>query len=107
MDDIVDKYGEGNFSARGCGMFQGINCVNGEIAGKITSLAFQKGLIIETSGADDHVIKIFCPLIIKQENLEKGLDIIEESVKTICKKMDEIPEPTDYFDDVKVESNNH
>ncbi|MBN1377928.1 MAG: diaminobutyrate--2-oxoglutarate transaminase [Gammaproteobacteria bacterium] len=97
LNRIVDLYGEGNFTTRGRGMFHGINCVSGELAGKITKVAFAKGLIIETSGADDHVIKILCPLIIKDENLKLGLDIIEESVKEICAKEDSIPEEQDFF----------
>lgn len=94
---IVEMYGEGNFATRGRGMFHGINCVNGELAGKITKAAFARGLIIETSGADDHVIKILCPLIIQEINLKKGLDIIEQSVKEICAKEDSIPEEQDFF----------
>jgi len=41
--------------------------------GEITSYAFKKGLIIETSGADDQVVKFLCPLIITDENLKKEL----------------------------------
>jgi diaminobutyrate-2-oxoglutarate transaminase len=99
LDEIVAQYGEGNFTVKGRGMFQGINCVNGEIAGKITKTAFKKGLIIETSGADDHIVKLFCPLTITQENLAKGIDIIKECVKEVCAKEDEIPEEKLYFQD--------
>ena len=99
LEKIVSKYGEGNFNALGRGMFQGINCVNGEIAGKITHNAFTKGLIIETSGADDHVVKFLCPLIISDENLKRGLDIVEESIREVCAKEDSIPEEVDYFDE--------
>lgn len=98
LNAIVEKYGEGNFTTCGRGMFQGINCVNGELAGKITSKAFKKGLIIETSGADDHVVKFLCPLIISDENLAKGIDIVEETIKEVCAKEDSIPEVHDYFD---------
>jgi len=80
-------------------MFQGINCVNGQIANEITRKAFRRGLIIETSGADDHVIKLLCPLTIKMENLEKGLDIIEQAVKEVCRSS-EVPVDSDYFNDV-------
>ncbi len=102
LEAIVDKYGEGNFTTRGRGMFQGINCINGEIAGKITHSAFQKGLIIETSGADDQVVKFLCPLIISDDNLKKGIDIVEQAIKEVCAKEDSIPEESDYFDDVRV-----
>lgn len=97
LENIVNQYGEGNFTTKGRGMFQGINCVNGEIAGKITRAAFKKGLIIETSGADDHVVKFLCPLIIGVENLKKGIDIVEEAVHEVCAK-EEIPEESIYFE---------
>ena len=103
LNHIVSHYGEGNFTACGRGMFQGISCVNGEIAGKITKRCFQNGLIIETSGADDQVVKFLCPLVISQENLEKGLDIVEQAIRDVCAKEGTIPEDNDYFDDVKFE----
>ena len=96
LEDIVSKYGEGNFTAKGRGMFQGINCVNGEIAGKITRTAFKNGLLIETSGADDHVVKFLCPLVITDENLKKGIDIVEQAISEVCAK-EEIPEEDIYF----------
>ena len=34
LNKIVEHYGEGHFNTCGRGMFQGINCVNGEIASK-------------------------------------------------------------------------
>lgn len=95
--EIVNEYGEGNFTTKGYGMFQGINCVNGEIAAKITKNAFTKGLIIETSGADDQIVKLFCPLTITQENLEKGVSILKEAIKEVCSKEDAIPEEKLYF----------
>lgn len=98
---IVDKYGDGKFTTCGRGMFQGINCVNGDIAGQITRKAFKKGLIIETSGADDQVVKFLCPLTINEVNLKKGVDIVEESIKEVCAEADAIPEITCYFDNVR------
>jgi diaminobutyrate-2-oxoglutarate transaminase len=97
LADIVSKYGEGNFTSKGYGMFQGINCVNGELAAKITRHSFEKGLIIETSGADDQIVKLFCPLTITQENLEKGISILTEAIKEVCLKEDSIPEEKIYF----------
>lgn len=98
---IVGQYGEGNFTARGRGMFQGINCVNGELAGAITQRAFKSGLIIETSGADDHVVKFLCPLTISDESLKAGIDIVEQAIKEVCAKEVSIPEEVDYFDEYR------
>jgi diaminobutyrate-2-oxoglutarate transaminase len=94
---IVDEYGEGNFTTRGRGMFQGINCVNGELAGKITSKAFKKGLVIETSGADDQVIKFLCPLIVSDESLKRGIDIVEQAIKEVCADEGRIPQERNFF----------
>ncbi|MFV0278335.1 MAG: diaminobutyrate--2-oxoglutarate transaminase [Parahaliea sp.] len=99
LEQIVARYGEGNFSARGRGMFRGICCVNGDIAGKITRAAFQKGLIIETSGADDQVVKFLCPLVISDASLKRGIDIVEQAIAEVCAGEDHIPETVDYFDE--------
>lgn len=105
LNAIVDKYGEGNFTTRGRGMFQGINCVCGELAGAITKHAFKNGLIIETSGADDHVVKFLCPLTISDENLKAGIDIAEQAIKEVCAKENSIPEEVDYFDEQRTAVN--
>lgn len=100
LEKIIEQYGEGNFTTRGRGMFQGINCVNGELASKITKKCFQSGLMIETSGADDQVVKFLCPLIISEASLAKGIDIVEQAIKEVCASENNIPEDTDYFDTV-------
>jgi diaminobutyrate-2-oxoglutarate transaminase len=97
LELMADKYGEERFSTRGRGMFRGINCITGELANKITRSAFQKGLIIETSGAEDHIVKIFCPLIISQKQLSEGMDILERSVAEVCGQEDKFPVEHDFF----------
>lgn len=104
LADIVACYGEGNFTTRGRGMFQGINCVNGDLAEKITRKAFQRRLIIETSGAEDHVVKFLCPLVISDNNLKQGIDIVEQAIKEVCDKESSIPEEVDYFEQQKLAS---
>ena len=104
INKIIDQYGEGNFSSRGRGMFQGINCVSGDLASKITKLAFKNGLMIETSGADDHVIKFLCPLTISDQNLKKGIDILEDAIETVCARVKNFDEEVDFFhEDYEVE----
>ncbi len=97
LNHFVEQYGDGNFNARGRGMFQGINCVSGELASAISLRAFKKGLMIETSGADDQVIKLLCPLTISDEALGRGLDMIEESISESCEHFRKIPSEKDFF----------
>jgi diaminobutyrate-2-oxoglutarate transaminase len=97
LNHFVAQYGDGNFNARGRGMFQGINCVSGELASDISLRAFKKGLMIETSGAEDQVIKLLCPLTISDEALGQGLDMIEESISESCEHFRRIPSEKDFF----------
>jgi len=97
LEEIIDKYGEGKFTAKGRGMFRGISCINGDLAGRIIHKAFQEGLIIETSGAEDEVVKFLCPLTISMDNLEKGLSIVEKAVRDVCEEEDSIPSEKKYF----------
>jgi diaminobutyrate-2-oxoglutarate transaminase len=75
---LADKYGPGRFVVRGRGMLQGLDCRRGGLATRISRLAFRRGLIIETCGPDDQVLKCICPLTIQDDNLIRGLDIVEE-----------------------------
>ncbi|MCC5883672.1 MAG: diaminobutyrate--2-oxoglutarate transaminase [Halomonas sp.] len=70
-------------SERGRGLMRGIDVGDGELADKITSKAFEKGLVIETSGQAGEVVKCLCPLTIPDEDLLEGLDILESSVKEV------------------------
>ncbi|WP_188150055.1 diaminobutyrate--2-oxoglutarate transaminase [Teredinibacter waterburyi] len=102
LNKIAEEYGNGQFTTRGRGMFRGINCVNGEIAGKITRASFKRGLVIETSGADDQVVKFLCPLTISDENLKRGMDIVEQSISEVCAKENTIPEEKEFFTPYKM-----
>jgi diaminobutyrate-2-oxoglutarate transaminase len=61
---------------------RGIDVGAGEIAAAITAACFEQGLIIETSGAHDEIVKVLAPLVIDDAVLSAGLDILEESVRT-------------------------
>lgn len=98
LNQFAEEYGDGSFTARGRGMFQGINCVSGEFASDISLRAFKKGLMIETSGADDQVIKLLCPLTISDEALAEGLDKIEESISDACAQFKRMPREKNYYE---------
>lgn len=67
-------------SMRGRGMMRGLDMGSGEIASAVTSACFARGLIIETSGPHDEIVKVLAPLTIDDAVLESGLDIVETSV---------------------------
>lgn len=69
-----------NGRIKGRGMMIGVDVGSGELAEDICARCFENGLIIETSGAHDEVVKVLCPLTIEQETLARGLDILEAAV---------------------------
>jgi len=80
LEIIADLDDKGILSARGRGMMQALDCRDGDLAARISALAFERGLIIETSGSEDQVLKCLIPLNITDDELNRGLDILEESV---------------------------
>ena len=66
---------------KGRGMMQGVDVGTGDLAAEICSRAFENGLIIETSGADDEVVKVLAPLTTPVETFQKGLDILLDSAR--------------------------
>ncbi len=64
-------------------MMRGIDMGSGEAAAAITEACFAQGLIIETSGAHDEIVKVLAPLTIDDSTLSTGLDILAKSVRTV------------------------
>ncbi len=77
---IIKRYPEAQGTHRGRGLIQGIEFANIELAGVVSSIAFEHGLIIETSGPEGQVLKLLPPLTISEEELREGLAIIDRSV---------------------------
>jgi diaminobutyrate-2-oxoglutarate transaminase len=65
---------------RGRGLILGLAFRDLSMAALVARHAFELGLVIETCGADDHVLKLLPPLTITRAELDLGLDIIAEAV---------------------------
>ncbi|MGP4071208.1 diaminobutyrate--2-oxoglutarate transaminase [Piscibacillus sp. B03] len=86
LNKIVEEYPELNGKVKGRGLMVGIECESGEVADRVTSEAFERGLVMETAGMDGEVFKLFPAVNIDEDALRKGLEIIEESVKVVVKE---------------------
>lgn len=84
---------------RGRGLIQGIEFDDKSLACEISQEAFRHGLVIETAGPQDEVLKALPPLTIDQENLEKGLKILQESAVRVFERS-EIPRPSNGVSEV-------
>jgi diaminobutyrate-2-oxoglutarate transaminase len=68
---------------RGRGLIYGIEFPDAQVAGRVSQACFKRGLIIETAGIDDQVLKLLPSLTIQEAELKRGLDIIEESAREV------------------------
>ncbi|MFD4180503.1 diaminobutyrate--2-oxoglutarate transaminase [Rhodococcus sp. NPDC058514] len=71
-------------STRGRGMVQGLVFDDPGRAVKVCGLAFDEGLLAETSGPSDEVVKLLPPLTITEAELDHGLSILAEATAKVC-----------------------
>ncbi|MDT7725809.1 MAG: diaminobutyrate-2-oxoglutarate transaminase [Actinomycetota bacterium] len=83
--DIVEAYPESNLVGKGRGLARGLEFASGELAGKVCAAAFERGLLMETSGPDGEVMKLLPPLTLSEDELTEGLAIIDESIKSVLR----------------------
>ncbi|MCK9511932.1 MAG: diaminobutyrate--2-oxoglutarate transaminase [Pigmentiphaga sp.] len=80
LENLVQSYPEAGLSVRGRGLMQGLVSPDTEFAGKAAALAFKQGVVIETSGANDEVLKFLPALTIEEAELRRGLEVIDRCV---------------------------
>lgn len=78
LDSLAADHGG---ETRGLGLLQGLEFEDPEAASRLSREAFSRGLLFETSGPKGEVVKVMPPLTITDEELERGLSILEEVVR--------------------------
>lgn len=73
---------------KGRGMMRGIEMPSGEVASEVVKAAFERRLVIETSGPNDEVVKCLPALTIDAQELERGLAILSDAVDSVLRKAD-------------------
>jgi 4-aminobutyrate aminotransferase/(S)-3-amino-2-methylpropionate transaminase len=49
--------------------------------------AVNRGLVIESAGTYGNVIRFLCPLVVSDAQLDRGLEILKESITAAIKKL--------------------
>lgn len=94
FEDVARKYPQVGLAMRGKGLIHGlsVNSVHGKDAMElqktrnirlhrnISHRAFERGLIVATAETNDDVLKLLPPLVIDEQQLRKGLDVLGESI---------------------------
>ena len=92
---LTDTFGAGKQKFNVIGEIRGIGAMRGltlcnedgspsaEKAAQVSKYCFNKGLITLVCGIHGNVIRVLMPLVIKDDQLQKGLDIMEEGLADV------------------------
>lgn len=81
-ESIQKKYGF-KTTFKGRGFMNGISFEQAELASEIAAKAFEKGVLVETAGAKDEVLKFLHPITISKELFLKGVEFIEQAIDDV------------------------
>ncbi|HEY9163018.1 MAG TPA: diaminobutyrate--2-oxoglutarate transaminase [Magnetovibrio sp.] len=84
LDRLAGRFTAAKLKARGRGLIQGLVSDIDGFAEEVCREAFANGLVMETAGISSQVAKIMPPLTIDEEELERGLGIVEDAVATVA-----------------------
>ncbi|GGK77853.1 diaminobutyrate--2-oxoglutarate transaminase [Ornithinimicrobium pekingense] len=71
----------GGAAYRGRGLLAGLAFEDLSRAERVAAAAFDRGLLVETSGPDSEVVKLMPPLTVTEEELDRGLQLLAEAVR--------------------------
>jgi diaminobutyrate-2-oxoglutarate transaminase len=61
------------------------------LASKVSAAAFDLGLLVETAGPRDEVVKLFAPLTITDSELDHGLELLAKAVRAVTENLRPAP----------------
>jgi diaminobutyrate-2-oxoglutarate transaminase len=83
---IREKYPQLAAEVRGRGFVYGLSVSPAEIAREISAACFENKLVLELCGSRNNVIKFLAPLIIPDDVLDEGLDILDASIGHVLRE---------------------
>ncbi len=89
LERIAEKYPTLRIKTRGRGMIWGLEFPQQGFAEAVSTRAFEKNLVIETAGAESQVVKFLPPLIIEEQTLREGLQIIDDAIGELVQEKQE------------------
>lgn len=83
LENMVHSHPEADLSVRGRGLIQGLVSGVPGLANKVAAQAFKGGVVIETSGANDEVLKLLPALTIEEGELRQALEVLDRAVAEV------------------------
>ncbi|MFB7581957.1 diaminobutyrate--2-oxoglutarate transaminase [Streptomyces hydrogenans] len=80
LGELAERYAAHVSAHRGRGLAWGLAFRDAPVARRVADAAFARGLLVETSGSEDEVVKLLPPLTAGDDELAEGLDLLGEAV---------------------------
>ena len=86
LNRLAAQHAELQAKVRGIGMVWGLELPQPGVAADVSREAFQRGLIMETAGARDQVLKFLPPLVIEEDLLREGFEILDQALEAVLEQ---------------------
>jgi diaminobutyrate-2-oxoglutarate transaminase len=83
LQELAAHYPQICGRVRGRGLIQGLHLEPEGLGVEAAKAAFQRGLVLEPVGPRDEVLKILPPLVIEEDELCQGLDILADTLNSL------------------------
>ncbi|MEQ4303969.1 diaminobutyrate--2-oxoglutarate transaminase [Plantactinospora sp. B6F1] len=84
LRDLAQAFPHLGVTYRGRGLFWGVEFGRPGVATEVSRQAFDLGLLVETAGASDEVVKLLPSLLIQESDLVEGLEILHEATRRVA-----------------------
>ena len=89
FNKLKDSYPQYISDARGLGMIWGLESNIEGFCNEVSYQAFKLGLLMETAGADNQVLKFLAPLTISEKELNEGLALLKKAIAVTVAKFEQ------------------
>jgi diaminobutyrate-2-oxoglutarate transaminase len=83
-DNVALEYPGAIVRGKGRGMMRGVEFASAANAKAVADCARKKGILLETCGPSDQVLKILAPLNIERDLLHQGLCRVKAAIEEVC-----------------------
>ncbi|MER5738154.1 MULTISPECIES: diaminobutyrate--2-oxoglutarate transaminase [unclassified Streptomyces] len=80
LGELAERYAAHVSGRRGRGLAWGLVFRDAPVARRVADAAFARGLLVETSGSEDEVVKLLPPLTATDDELAEGISLLGEAV---------------------------
>ncbi|WTW95915.1 diaminobutyrate--2-oxoglutarate transaminase [Streptomycetaceae bacterium NBC_01309] len=86
LAELAEEYAPLGAEARGSGLIRGLTFDDPGTADRIGAAAFERGLLVETSGPRGEVLKLMPPLTVTTAEVDEGLELLADAVRAVAPK---------------------